>query len=99
MISLDPDYLGSEPKFSLGQLYVTPGALAQISEPEIFSAIRRHLCGDWGDLEDFDKEQNELALKEGMRLLSAYHSQGGEKFWIITEWDRSSTTVLLPSEY
>jgi len=55
--------------------------------------------GDWGELTQEDIDENNRALKEGCRLLSAYRSTNRVKFWIITEWDRSVTTVLLPSEY
>lgn len=61
--------------------------------------VSRHLTGDWGDLEVEDKVENELSLREGFRLLSAYHLPDGTKVWIITEADRSVTTVLLPDEY
>jgi len=87
-------------KFKLGQVVATPGALEELSREEISSALRRHASGDWGDLCKEDKKENELALKEGFRILSAYKSSGnGKKFWIITEADRSVTTVLLPEEY
>jgi hypothetical protein len=59
----------------------------------------RHARGDWGDLSSEDKLANKRALEEGTRLLSAYHLKTGQKIWIITEWDRSATTVLLPEEY
>lgn len=87
-------------KFGLGRTVITPGALAKLDPGEATKAITRHVTGDWGDLGDEDKEQNEAALRDGdNRLLSAYHSQKGIKFWIITEYDRSVTTVLLPDEY
>jgi len=62
-------------------------------------SLRRHIYGDWGDVCDEDKQENELSLKEGYRLLSAYETQGLPKIWIITEADRSATTVLFPEEY
>lgn len=58
-----------------------------------------HARGDWGELDAEDRAANDRALKDGTRLLSAYHTKAGTKFWIITEADRSSTTALLPSEY
>ena len=61
--------------------------------------IISHVNGDWGDLEDEDKKENELSVKEGFRILSAYHLDTGAKVWVITEWDRSVTTILLPEEY
>lgn len=85
--------------FPLGQLCATPGIFAEISPEEIAAAVTRHASGDWGDLCQEDIDENQRALKENCRLLSAYNSNNGVKFWIITEWDRSVTTVLLPSEY
>lgn len=86
-------------RFSLGQLYATPGVLTEVSTEEISPALARHAMGDWGDLSQEDIDANNLALKEGTRLFSSYRSSTRVKFWIITEWDRSATTVLLPSEY
>lgn len=63
------------------------------------SLIVRHVTGDWGDLCQEDKEENELAVKEGFRILSAYKLPTGEKLWVITEADRSATTILRPDEY
>ena len=81
----------------LGQIVATPGALAL--GVNFAPYLRRHRSGDWGELCDQDKVANEQGLKEGFRILSAYHTPDGTKFWIITEADRSVTTVLLPSEY
>lgn len=86
-------------KFPLGQVVATPNALDSLSQSDILTALRRHAAGDWGDVSDEDRQENELSLEEGLRLLSVYHSAGGTKFWIITEADRSSTTVLLPEDY
>ena len=86
-------------KFPLGQLCATPAALAELTHEDIQTALKRHLGGDWGDLDDEDKAENELSLEKGFRLLSAYKGANGTKFWIITENDRSITTVLLPSDY
>jgi hypothetical protein len=86
-------------KFSPGQIVATPGALEDLSQEDITKALRRHLSGDWGELDEHDRRENELSLQKGFRLLSAYTSSGGTRFWIITEADRSVTTVLLPSEY
>lgn len=61
--------------------------------------LLRHVNGDWGDLDDEDKKENELSVKEGFRILSAYELATGVKLWVITEWDRSVTTILLPEEY
>ncbi len=88
-----------EAKFAIGQLCCTPGALETVSDTEISTALSRHLQGDWGDMDAEDKQANDEALKAGSRLLSAYRTKSGTKFWIITEADRSATTVLLPNEY
>lgn len=89
----------SATKFPLGRLVATPNALEHIPNPDIMAALLRHLNGDWGDVDEHDREENELSLKEGFRLLSVYRSAKGVKFWIITEADRSATTVLLPEDY
>ena len=62
-------------------------------------SLNRHVKGDWGTLSDEDKQENELSLKEGYRLISAYEAKGLPKIWIITEADRSATTILFPDEY
>ena len=78
-----------------------PGALAAIEksgqQPGDFLA--RHVSGDWGDVPPDDIKENELSLRHGFRLLSAYHTSAGDKLWVITEADRSSTCILLPNEY
>lgn len=86
-------------KFSLGRLLITRGALDVLTPEDIANAICRHGQGDWGDLDPDDVAENEASLEEGFRLLSAYKSASGERFWVITEADRSVTTFLLPSEY
>jgi hypothetical protein len=86
-------------KFDVGQVYMTRGAAAELHQEDVFEAFVRHIDGDWGDLDDFDKRQNEEALQYGSRLLSAYSDRNQRKFWIITEADRSATTILLPDEY
>ena len=96
--------LKNEPKtradlFPLGQVVATPGVLAAVPADEITTALRRHAGGDWGTVCPEDQRENELSLKEGFRLLSAYQASNGTKFWVITEADRSATTVLLPEEY
>ena len=79
----------------------TPGALAALEEagesPGIF--LKRHLTGDWGEVDDHDRRENQLSVGQGFRLLSAYTFSDGTKLWIVTEADRSATTLLLPSEY
>ena len=87
------------PKFSLGQVVATPGALAAVTQRDILVALHRHQGGDWGLVDKEDWEANNRALLESTRLVSAYKAVGGERFWIITEADRSSTCALLPEEY
>ncbi|WP_420645035.1 hypothetical protein [Candidatus Leptofilum sp.] len=90
-----------EPLFPLGQTVSTIGALEALAEagqaPEQF--LQRHQMGDWGDMVEADKEQNDLAVQEGLRTFSAYKLATGVEIWVITEWNRSATTILLPSEY
>ena len=85
--------------FCLGNIYATPGVLTSIPHEEVIRALARHQSGDWGDVNAEDQQENAYSLGRRLRLLSAYHSRTGVKFWIITEADRSVTTVLLPSEY
>jgi hypothetical protein len=84
----------------LGRVVATPGALKLLSEmgKDPFGYIARHATGDWGELCAFDRRQNEIALREGYRVLSSYDIPAG-RLWIITEADRSVTTILLPEEY
>jgi len=89
------------PRFPLGYVAATPGAV-EILESEGLEAaefLNRHASCDWGDICDEDKRSNEAALKYGSRLLSSYSLPAGAKLWIITEADRSVTTLLLPKEY
>ena len=87
-----------QPRFPVGMTYATPGALAL--EVDLTRYLHRHHCGDWGDeLCAEDKAANEQALKDGSRLLSCYRTPAGDRLYIITEWDRSMTTIMLPSEY
>jgi hypothetical protein len=88
-----------KPLFDLGRTVSTPGALEALPPDEIAAAFSRHANGDWGDVCREDWEENELSLREGFRLLSVYHDARGAKFYVITEANRSATTVLLPSEY
>jgi hypothetical protein len=88
-------------RFALGQTFITPGAeeALQIAGQTATEFLRRHMSGDWGELSDDDVKENEFSLREGLRLLSAYQTGKGQKIWIITEADRSTTTILLPAEY
>ena len=86
----------------LGEVVATPGALRTLEKAGVspLRLLGRHQSGDWGDICEDDKKENELSLKEGFRLLSAYKlPDDGGKVWIITEADRSVTTILLPEEY
>jgi hypothetical protein len=89
----------SAAKFQLGQIVATPNALNHLTQDDIRSGIIRHQSGDWGDLDADDRKENDLALERGTRLLSVYHASNGVTFWIITEADKSSTTVLMPEDY
>jgi hypothetical protein len=86
--------------FSPGSLVATPAALKYLTEHGLPSIdlINRHVNGDWGDLSASDKQLNDQAVRDGSRIFSAY-IVAGEKLYVITEWDRSYTTVLLASEY
>ncbi len=85
--------------FKLGAVVATPGILEAVNRTEIILAIMRHRRGDFGDLTEEDRKSNEYAVLHEERILSAYKSSQGVKFWIITEGDRSATTALLPEEY
>ncbi len=87
--------------FELGQVVATPAALRVIQEAEQSPTafLDRHVTGDWGELGDEDKQANERALREGLRILSAYTTSAGVTLWVITEADRSASTMLLPHEY
>lgn len=87
-----------QPKFELGQIVITQGAIAVVSHLTAIEIVTRHVTGDWGDMGAEDSATNEQALVHGGRLMSSY-MVGKEKVWIITEWDRSVTTILLPDEY
>lgn len=89
--------------FDAGKFVLTRAVNDRVDDDKAFSkfvleSIRRHLRGDWGEMDPEDIEANEKALQDGSRLFSAY-TTGPEKIWIITESDRSATTVLFPSEY
>ena len=86
-------------RFRLGRLLSTPGALERVSNEEMLRALGRHVSGDWGNVCSEDAEANEAAVNERERLLSSYATRDGVRFWIITEADRSLTTVLLPEAY
>ena len=85
--------------FPLGQIVATPNALETLTREDIAKALDRHSACDWGDCGCEDWQENEFSLKEGFRLFSVYHAANGRKFWVITEADRSATTVLMPEDY
>ena len=93
--------MNDKPLFPLGQVVATAGALQALEnagqEPEEF--LNRHDRGDWGEVSDEDKQENGFSVQQGFRILSAYTTSAGERIWIITEADRSATTILLPEEY
>ena len=85
-------------RFNVGHLVITQGA-HELPQDEVWYSLVRHMNGDWGDLDDFDRGENDVALDYGRRLMSRYSTRSGTVFWIITEHDRSATTILLPMEY
>jgi hypothetical protein len=91
-----------QPLFSPGQLVATPGALAALAKAgqTPLEFLARHVCGDWGELTEEDRKENQVSLERGFRLQSSYRTNAGDtKLWVITEADRSVTTILLPEEY
>lgn len=82
-----------------GRIVITRGAEAILSPDDLLIGLLRHMRADWGDLCEEDKAANDFALLTESRLLSAYRAECGKTFWIITEHDRSRTTILLPNEY
>jgi len=89
----------AESKFWLGKFNLTSNASSKIAMEDVLIALKRHHAGDWGDVCPADRDANEWAVKNGERLFSVYHDPYGVKFWIITERDRSITTVLMPEDY
>jgi hypothetical protein len=87
------------PRFELGKTVSTPAVVGVVTHEEIVAALGRHVRGDWGLVGPEDWQENELSLKEGFRLMSVYETADKTRFWIITEADRSVTTVLLPADY
>ena len=87
--------------FRLGRVVATPGAFRALERagdtPHTF--LERHVCGDWGELDEDDRKENALSLEHGFRLLSVYQTTAGEKLWVITEANREITTILLPEDY
>ena len=90
-----------EARFPIGAVVATPGALDAFSRTgEVpIKFLRRHVAGDWGELDQADMAENDRSVEQGFRILSAYHLKDGTKIWVITEADRSSTCDLMPEEY
>jgi hypothetical protein len=91
--------MSSKKLFQLGQVVITSNANNVLNQEDVADAIGRHVVGDWGDLDQEDKDTNNSAITYGDRVLSSYRDRNKTKFWIITEADRSYTTVLLPEDY
>src|SRR5258706_7107728 len=86
-------------KFPLGQTVTTASAKTALPELDVMLALQRHQSGDWGELDEHDRRMNEEGLQNGGRLFSVFKTVRGQRFYIITESDRSITTVLLPEDY
>lgn len=99
--SVNPPSPAALARFSTGQLVATPTALSVLVSLKVspWSLLDRHVRGDWGDMDAHDRQENEQALTDGSRLLSAYTLPNGTRIWVITEADRLATTLLLPEEY
>jgi hypothetical protein len=91
----------SKPLFPLGQIVGTPGAIEALEQAgqDPLDLLTRHVAGDWGELDEEDRAENDFSVKNNLRIMSAYTLENGIKIWVITEADRSATTFLLPSEY
>jgi hypothetical protein len=89
------------PLFPLGKLVATPGALAALQKARQSPAdfLSLHVRAQWGDIPEEDRRENDYSLQHGFRLLSSYRTNANETIWVVTESDRSVTTLLLPSEY
>jgi hypothetical protein len=85
--------------FQVGVVVITPGAELVLSHEDIMRGLQRHVCGDWGELDLEDRSRNDEALIEDYRLFSRYVTEENIVFYIITEGDRSYTTILLPQDY
>ncbi|KAG8150194.1 hypothetical protein [Burkholderia catarinensis] len=88
-------------RFKLGRVLATPAAVDVLNQAQvsIIDLLIRHVRGDWGDLSESDRQQNELSVEAGLRILSSYVLPNRQTVWVITEWDRSATTFLLPGDY
>ncbi len=97
----NPPVPDNQSRFPPGQLVATPSAFSALVQQRIspWALVRRHEQGDWGDMDEHDWQAKEQALSNGTRLLSAYTLPNGTRIWVITEADRSATTLLLPEDY
>jgi hypothetical protein len=97
----DDERRARKPLFDLGRVLCTPGALRALEAAQqgLAEFLVRHVTGDWGEVCEEEKAENEQSVRQGFRILSAYRLRTGVKIWVITEADRSATTALLPSEY
>ena len=95
-------FVEAEPLFELGSIVTTTGAMRVLQDLDVslIALVTRHISGDWSEMCEEDQETNKEAVKYGDRILSAYTLPDEQtKIWVITEWDRSVTTILLPEEY
>ncbi len=93
------DLTVSASRFPTGSVFITRGAFKDLDPDDVLRCLIRHMAGDWGELGEFDWTQNDDAVEYGGRLFSSYRTRSGSTFWIITECDRSVTTILLPEDY
>ena len=91
----------TNPLFQLGEVVATPGAIAAMQHHHVTpqQLLQRHVSGDWGSVPPEDAKANDFAVENGERILSSYRIGEYTRVWVMTEWDRSVTTLLLPSEY
>lgn len=96
-----PSIRHAGPRFKLGRIFATPAALEVIADAKvsIVDLLCRHVRGEWGNLSESDRQQNELSVEAGLRILSSYVLPSQQTVWVITEWDRLATTFLLPGDY
>lgn len=88
-----------KPLFDLGAVVLTRAASDVLNGTQVYAALRLHQSGNWGEIPESHRLENELGLREGFRLMSVYKADDGLVFWVITEADRSVTTILLPDDY
>jgi hypothetical protein len=103
MIDIQANRLGDDnseqPRFPTGEIVITRNAAERLADKDVQTALRRHVQADWGAVCEEDWQANDHAMENSHRILSVYVAQNQTKFWIITEADRSTTTVLLPEDY